>query len=528
MKAVIYARYSSHNQTEQSIEGQLRDNYAWAEQQEITVVGEYIDRALSGTKDTRPDFQRMIADASKKQFELVIVWKLDRFARNRYDSAIYKAKLKKYGVRVVSVKENITDAPEGIILEGLLESMAEYYSANLSQNILRGKRETMMKGFWSGGPVPLGYKVENRRLVVDEKTVGAVCYLFERYAAGESLRKIVDELNSKGYRTRRGNQIAYQSFSRTLRNPVYIGQYTFRGEVMPDLAERIIDDVTFQKVQEKIKQNAKRPASFKAKVNYVLRGKVFCGKCGYPMVGECGRGKGGVQYHYYACATRKKNYRYEDIPPCTKKSERKEVLENFVIDQTLKYVLTPSRIDTITNAVVAEYKKEFSESGITELEKELKRLEQEMNKLVDKALELPKAASKTIHKRIEEIGIRQEDVEAELARLKVATRIQITEKEVRAWLLSYCKGDTEDDDFRQHIVDTFINNVYVYENRVVVFYNVPGGDKVTYEEMTSNPELSAELECSDLDVNSGALSFISEHYPLYIFVRGVFGCVFIR
>ena len=129
MNAVIYARYSSHGQTEQSIEGQLHDNYAWAEQQGITVIGEYIDRALTGTKDQRPDFQRMIADAAKRQFELVIVWKLDRFARNRYDSAIYKARLKKYGVKVLSVKENITDSPEGIILEGLLESIPRHLCA---------------------------------------------------------------------------------------------------------------------------------------------------------------------------------------------------------------------------------------------------------------------------------------------------------------------------------------------------------------------------------------------------------------
>ena len=180
MNAVIYARYSSHGQTEQSIEGQLHDNYAWAEQQGITVIGEYIDRALTGTKDQRPDFQRMIADAAKRQFELVIVWKLDRFARNRYDSAIYKARLKKYGVKVLSVKENITDSPEGIILEGLLESMAEYYSANLAQNVLRGKRETSAKGNWNGGRVPLGYKAVDGKLVADDKTAPFVQYLFRR------------------------------------------------------------------------------------------------------------------------------------------------------------------------------------------------------------------------------------------------------------------------------------------------------------------------------------------------------------
>lgn len=133
MNAVIYARYSSHNQTEQSIEGQLRDCYAYAKRCDLTVVGEYIDRAISGTTDERPDFQRMIADAPKKQFQRILVWKLDRFARSRYDSAIYKHQLKQYGVRVLSVMENVGEGDESILLEALLEASAEYYSLDLKR-----------------------------------------------------------------------------------------------------------------------------------------------------------------------------------------------------------------------------------------------------------------------------------------------------------------------------------------------------------------------------------------------------------
>jgi DNA invertase Pin-like site-specific DNA recombinase len=166
--AVIYARYSSHGQTEQSIEGQLRDCYAYAEREGYKVVGEYIDRAISGRSDDRPDFQRMIADAPKKQYQFVIVWKLDRFARNRYDSAIYKSKLKKHGVKVVSATENISNDPEGIILEGMLESMAEYYSANLSKHVKRGLRESVIKGTYTGGIPPIGYKVIDKKLIIDE------------------------------------------------------------------------------------------------------------------------------------------------------------------------------------------------------------------------------------------------------------------------------------------------------------------------------------------------------------------------
>ena len=146
MKAVIYARYSSENQREESIEGQLRECKEYADYNDIEVVGEYIDRALTAKTDNRPGFQRMIQDSGKKLFDLVLVWKLDRFARNRYDSAFYRYTLRKNGVKIISVKENISDGPEGIILESMIEGMAEYYSANLSQNVKRGFHENALKG----------------------------------------------------------------------------------------------------------------------------------------------------------------------------------------------------------------------------------------------------------------------------------------------------------------------------------------------------------------------------------------------
>ncbi len=127
-RVVIYARFSSHSQTEQSIEGQLRECYDFARRNDYLVIAEYIDRALTGTTDKRPEFLRMIEDSKKKNFDYVLVYQLDRFARNRYDSANYKAKLKKNGVRVLSAKENITEDASGILVEGMLESMAEYYS----------------------------------------------------------------------------------------------------------------------------------------------------------------------------------------------------------------------------------------------------------------------------------------------------------------------------------------------------------------------------------------------------------------
>ncbi len=504
VNAVIYARYSSHSQTEQSIEGQLRDNYAWAKQQGVQVVGEYIDRALSGTRDARPDFQRMIADAAKRQFSIVIVWKLDRFARNRYDSALYKNKLKKYGVRVVSVKENITDTPEGIILEGLLESMAEYYSANLSQNIRRGQAENIAKGKYCGGAIPYGYKSQDGKLVIDEKAMPVIRYVFEQYAQGVSKKDIIDELNRRGVRNRNGRPLTYSAFQRALSNTTYIGQYKYRGEVMEGLAQPMIDAETFRKVQERLKLVARAPAASKARVEYQLQGKVFCGECGAPMIGECGRSHTGIMHHYYACANRKNH------KSCKKKAERKGFIEWYVVEQTMQYVLSPERINHVVKAVVAEYKKEFSDNRVTDLEKAVAQLDREMDKLVDALLDAPKAAHKKIFDRMEALEAQKADTEADLARLRIAQKIQLTEPEVKAWLKRFCNGDPLDEDFRRRIIDTFINAVYLYDNRMIVFYNIRGGEQVSYMELIStldlptsdNPSPTASLTGSDMNADA--------------------------
>ena len=151
--AVIYARYSSSGQREESIEGQLRECRAWAARNGFRIIGEYTDKALTGRTDKRPDFQRMLKDAERGVFKAVICWKIDRFARNRYDSATYKYKLKKNGVRVYYAKEAIPEGPEGIILESVMEGYAEYYSENLSQNIKRGNYDSALER------KTLGYKL---------------------------------------------------------------------------------------------------------------------------------------------------------------------------------------------------------------------------------------------------------------------------------------------------------------------------------------------------------------------------------
>lgn len=196
--AVIYARYSSDSQTEQSIEGQLRVCEEYAQKNNILILNTYIDRAMTGTNDNRPDFQRMIKDSSRKEWNYVLVYKLDRFSRNKYETAIHKKTLKDNGVKVLSAMENIPDTPEGIILESLLEGMNVYYSAELSQKVKRGMRETRLKGFYQGGGLPYGYKVVDRKVVIDETKAETVRFMYDSYSKGVTVKTMIAELTAKG------------------------------------------------------------------------------------------------------------------------------------------------------------------------------------------------------------------------------------------------------------------------------------------------------------------------------------------
>ena len=219
MKAVIYARYSSDNQREESIEGQLRECMEFAEKSGITVIGNYIDRALSAKTDNRPEFQKMIKDSYRKVFDSVIVWKVDRFARNRYDSAYYKNILKKNGVKVISAKEHIGEGSEGIILEAMLEGYAEYYSVELAEKINRGLTENALKGKLNGGGIPIGYRLtKEKSLEIDEETAPYVLETFTRYADGEKMTAIVKDFNRRGIKSKYGNGMTLNIVHHMLKN----------------------------------------------------------------------------------------------------------------------------------------------------------------------------------------------------------------------------------------------------------------------------------------------------------------------
>lgn len=514
--AATYCRYSSHGQTEQSIEGQLRDNREFAQREGYTIVAEYIDRARTGRSDNRDDFQRMIADAAKRQFSVVIVWKLDRFARNRYDSAIYKARLKKYGVRVVSAKENLNDSPEGIILEGMLESMAEYYSANLSVNVKRGQRETIAKGKFCGGNIPYGYRSVDGKLLPDESAAPIIRYVFEEYAKGTPKKQIIQELTRRGVKSPHGRPLTTSSFQGALRNSTYCGDFLFKGQVVEGCAAPIISREVFDRVQQRLDQSARAPAANKAHVEYLLRGKAFCGYCGAPMVGESGRSKTGAKFYYYACAAKKKHH------TCHKKNERKQAVELWVVRSTINWILNPDCLDEVCRAVAEKYRREFSASRIPDMEREAARIDRELNNLVDALAEAPKVAHKRIYEKMEALENQKADLEEDIAKLRIASGIRCTEKEVRAWIKLFCDGDINDEAYRRRIIDVFVNSVFLYDDYGAIFYNFPGAKSTV--PFSSLQSTLPDEKSSDLKSLLLPSLLISEHR--FFFVGGVFGCIF--
>jgi DNA invertase Pin-like site-specific DNA recombinase len=484
--AVIYARFSSHGQQEQSIDGQLRDCRAFAEREGLTVVGEYVDRAISAKTDARPDFRRMIADASKKQFQYVIVWKLDRFARNRFDSAIHKAALKKHGVRVLSAMENIADSPDGKLLEGILESMAEHYSASLAENIKRGQRESILRGAHVGGIPPFGFKSvkegDKYRLVADEVKAPIIKHVFEEYARGATKKQIIADLSARGMLTTTGKPLTLASLQSALRNTKYIGKYYFGEELVEGACDALIDEATFNKVQEMLDRRSHGKNAKKVRQEYLLHGKAFCGHCGASLVGDAGTSRHGNVHHYYACGNRKKH------KSCNKKNEKKDFLEWYVVEQTVEYILTPERINDIAERIVAEYQNEFNYTRVKELERKVKKISGEVDKLVDSILEMPQKAAAKIGERIEVLETQKADIELNIVSLRIASGAKFTKEEIAKWLKSFCRGDNLDVDFQKRIIDLLVNSIYLYDDKMVIYYNVKNGKQVSYIEMLSNAE----------------------------------------
>ena len=492
MKAVIYARYSSDNQREESIEGQIRECTAFAEKNGITILRHYIDRAFSAKTDNRPEFQNMIKDSGKRLFDMIIVWKLDRFARNRYDSARYKAALKKNGVKVVSATEVISDGAEGIILESVLEGYAEYYSADLSEKVVRGMTENALKSKYNGGTLPIGYQIDSDQCFqLDPLTAPFVREAFQRYDEGATMTQIRDWLNGQGVKNTRGQKMTYNSIQHLLNNRRYIGEYTYRDIVVPDAIPAIVPQDLFDRVQEKLAKNKKAPARHKAEDDYLLTTKLFCGYCGAYLCGESGTSHTGNVHHYYKCVSVKKK-RTE----CHKKSVKKEWIEDLVVNETMKMVMDDTAIEAIVSMLMDLQDRE--NVNLPLYEKQLREADTAIQNLLNAIQQ--GILTKSTKGRLEELEATKEELETKIACEKLA-KPKVSAEFMTFWLHRFRKLDVRQKSHRKMLIDTFVNAIFLYDDKMVITFNYKDGtDTITFDDLKA--ALDKEKTGSDLDCST--------------------------
>ena len=492
MTAVIYARYSSDNQREESIEGQLRECTAFADKNGITVLRHYIDRAVSAKTDNRPEFQNMINDSGKKLFDMIIVWKLDRFARNRYDSARYKAQLKKNGVKVVSATEVISDGAEGIILESMLEGFAEYYSVDLSEKVVRGMTDNALKCMFNGGTLPMGYQIDaDQHFQIDPVTAPYILDAFKRYDEGATMTEIRDWLNEQGMKNTRGNPLTYNSVQHLLKNRRYIGEYQYREIIVPDGIPAIVPLDLFERVQAKMAKNKKAPARHKAEDDYLLTTKLFCGYCGAYLCGESGTSRTGIVHHYYKCVSVKKKRK-----ECHKKPVKKVWIEDLVVSAAMEMIMDDDAIEAIVSMLMDL--QEQDNTNIPLYEQQLQETNAGIRNLLNAIQQ--GILTKSTKERLEELEAAKEELENRLANEQLSKPPKISAEFMTFWLHRFRKLDVTKQSHRKMLIDTFINAIFLYDDKMLITFNYKDGTKtITFGEAKEAAEKAAsgsDLDCS--------------------------------
>lgn len=452
---VIYARYSSDRQTEQSIEGQLSVCNDYAIRNDILVVDTYIDRAMTGTNDKRIAFQKMLKDSNKKAWDFVIVYKIDRFGRNKYEIAMNKHTLTLNGIKLLSAMENIPDTPEGIILEGLLESMAEYYSAELSQKIRRGNNESRKKGQVTGGVLPYGYKIVDKKAVVIPEQAEVVRYIYEQYAKNVTIKEIMKELTDKGV-TFRGKPLCKNTICDILHNTKYSGIYKFGDEIYTNIYPQIVSTEIFEMVQKKNTNN--RYGSLSQYVKYYLHKKVVCGYCGNPINGVTGTARSGEKKRYYSCSgkTGKKI--------CKKKPVRKDDLESIVAQTIMTLFEDAEMVEGFADKIIIVNQKRIDDESV------LKILQQEQEQIIKSKNNIIAAIEQGIitastKERLEQLEEQEEILSAKILVEQSRAKTILKKTDILKYIRQALNNNID------RIIDLLVRQVELYDDKMIIKCN---------------------------------------------------------
>ena len=492
---VIYARFSSHGQNEQSIEAQVRICKEYAESKGLDVVNLYTDKARTGTNDARPAFQKMIADAKTGTFQYIIVYMFDRFARNRRDSIIYKEMLKeKYGVKVISALEPIAEDEGGEFYEMFLEWNAEKYSKRLSKRVRDGLDTSVANGAFCGGFIIYGYQLELepipgkqgkfiKRVVINEEEAKVMRYVFEQYDKGVSKKQIAEVLNSQGIRVK-GKPVTHKTFDHYMTNPKYTGEFYFGDRLCTNMYPAIIDKDTFDRVQQRLAENRYCLGGKEtAREPYLLTGKLFCGHCGTEMVAGGGQSKTGKKYYYYECKKKKKKL-------CTKRIEHKDKLEKYVVQNVMAFLSDEANLAIIVQDVLKYFDSRTDESELKSIRKRIADIQDEADAAANAFIEAKSPLLKQrIEKRMQECEVLLADLEKLKAQLILERGQKLTEKDIVAFINMILQGDVNDLEFRRRLIDNLVYKVYVSDENTYIYFNIKGGKEI--EEITFEDTIAA-------------------------------------
>jgi site-specific DNA recombinase len=499
MKVALYARVSSDKQdTDLSLSAQIRALREHAQRNGYQVVREFIDEAESGRTADRPAFREMIALARTKQppFEAILVWKLNRFARSRADSITYKTLLRNKGIEVISINEPVDDSPTGRLLEGVIESIDEFYSANLGQDIKRGMRENASRGFFNGSRPPYGfskvavkdglktrYKLQPKS--EDSVAVKVVRRIFDMVTEDVGCKDIAKALNRDGFRTASGERWGKTTIHKILTNEAYYGTLVWGGRPGHPAARSaeppvrvenawpaIISRETFQMVQHKMASRKPRVVHPRTVPSfYLLSGLLFC-SCGRAMIGRSAKSH---RYYYYMCSRSFKQGK--DV--CDAKILPKEKLERLVVEQLQSRVLTEENLEELVKLVNEELRSASSwlKERQDAVDIELKDVKARLSRLYE-VLETGKLNLDDLAPRIRELKSRQDELSKVRIQLEAEAVVRGVEQVDTALVKEYARDlrsllEEADITERKAFLRSFIKRIEVNKGQVTIHYKLP-------------------------------------------------------
>ena len=500
---VIYARFSSRGQNEQSIDGQVRICKEYAEKNDLNIVNIYTDKARTGTNDARPAFQQMIKDSESGSFSFVIVYMFDRFARNRRDSIMYKEMLKeKYGIKVVSALEPIADDEGGEFYEMFLEWNAEKYSKRLSKRVRDGLDTSVANGTFCGGVLIYGYQIrlepvpgKGNRFIkyvdVNDEEAEILRFVFEQYDKGLSKKEIANILNERGVRYR-GAKITTRTFDRALMNEKYTGEFYYGGRKCINTYPQIIDRELFDRVQERLHKNAHFLNGVQtAKLTYLLTGKLYCGHCGEMMVSDGGLSKLGVQHRYYTCKNKRKNL-------CNKNREDKEALELYVTQEVVNFLKRDNAPEVIAKDVISHYEKATDDDTLKSIQTKIANMKKDVEHAAKAYIDAKSVILReAIEKQMTETEILLNDLISQEKHLQMERGYKFTVDDIFRFINNVISGDPTKKDFQKRIIDNLVKKVIMTDKKTLILFNIKGG---------SNMEVNDDelLECAIESINRGS------------------------